>query len=88
MKILWLPSFLILAAVSAQAAETKPTAKRDASDDAKSQLVCVTEPVVGSHIKKRICMTQEEREQRRKADQEAMIKAKSTKGGAYGKSKD
>ena len=81
MKTLCLVPFLLLAAVSVQAADTKPAAKPEASGDAKSNMVCFAEPVVGSHLKKRICMTEEQRAQRMKENQQAMKKYTQGKSG-------
>lgn len=57
--------------VAASAAAEAPRSGAN-KPPAKERVVCFSEPVVGSHLKKRICMTESEREQRRKADQEAM----------------
>jgi len=63
---------LSFAAVSA-AADTSGVA---ASSEAKKEnrLVCFAEKTTGSQLRKRICMTREEQEQRRKEDQDAMNK--------------
>ena len=72
MKTSYLVPFLLLAAVSVQAAETKPAAKPEATSQAKKKLVCFTEAATGSHLRKRTCMTEAERDERQKKDREAM----------------
>lgn len=44
------------------------------------RIVCFTEPITGSHMRKRVCMTEEERERRRAEDQEALRKFKGGSG--------
>ncbi len=74
-------AIVLAGALMAQAAEpaskaeppvaaTTSSAKPPAA--AKPEKVCVTEPVMGSHFKKKICATPEEWERRRLADQAAM----------------
>lgn len=48
-----------------------------------SQLVCFTQPATGSHIKKRVCMTEKELAERKRQDQEAIARLKG--GPAAGK---
>ena len=79
MKTLWLVPFLLLAAVSVQAAEAKPAAKPQ--PDSKSNLVCFSEKVTGSNLRKRLCMTEQERELRRQQDQEALGDLKGSSAG-------
>ena len=81
MKTLWLVPFLLLATVSVQAADTKPAAKPESGGD-NSKLVCFIEPKTGSHIKKRVCMTEAERETRMKQDQDAMTKLRGSSTAA------
>lgn len=71
---------LVLGAVSAMAAESKP-AKPTAPTDAKNGRVCFSEPTVGSHLPKRVCMTEAERERRRQADQETMGRLQNSTSG-------
>jgi len=59
--------FLVLLAFTGPAAagssaDTKPSERR----------VCVTERTTGSHLGRRVCMTESEREERRLADKAAM----------------
>lgn len=73
---------LAAAAPSAKKPDTPPPA------DPREQVVCFTEPATGSHIRKRTCMTQAERERRRQADQEAMKKFGNRKTGKSAGSTD
>jgi len=70
--------------MAAQAEQAKAKPEKSGSGD---DIVCFAEARTGSHLKKRICMTQAERERRMKEDQEAMAKfkgsgASSAAGGA------
>ena len=56
---------LALAPACAAAKEAPPAAE-------KPQLVCTKERTTGSNLRKRVCMTQAQHEERRKHDQEAM----------------
>jgi len=60
-----IPALLALAAVSADAAA--PTAK---APQPKERLVCTQDAATGSHIKRRTCMTESERKERQRRDQE------------------
>jgi predicted secreted protein len=62
-----IPALLALAAVSADAAA--PTAKAKAPPP-KERLVCTQDATTGSHIKRRTCMTESERKERQRRDQE------------------
>ena len=67
------------AAVSAAAdpgTAVGPNVKND------ERLVCFAEKKTGSHLRKRICVTPEEMEQRRKADQEAMRNLRQSSRGS------
>jgi len=70
-----LAATLLAAAVPAHAAEPASAAPQSKSS---GRLVCFTEPVTGSHMRKRICMTEEERDRRRAEDQEALRKFKNS----------
>jgi predicted secreted protein len=61
-----IPALLALAAVSANAAA--PVAK--APPPKKERLVCTQDAATGSHIKRRTCMTESERKERQRRDQE------------------
>lgn len=55
------------------AATAAPTASnKSAEPGSPDELVCEYEEVIGSHFKKRVCMTRGEREQLRLQTQEAM----------------
>jgi hypothetical protein len=69
MKRFWMGTLLALALVPAYAA--------DATKTDKPRLVCTKERSTGSHLPKRICMTQAQHEERRKRDQEAMQRMRS-----------
>jgi len=62
-------------------ASAEPPAAPAPEAKSSGRLVCFTEPVTGSHMRKRICMTEEERERRRAEDQEALRKFKNSSGG-------
>jgi hypothetical protein len=64
------------AAAPAAGSEAAPAAAPSDEKAAKPkpEKVCVTEPQLGSHFKKRICATPEAWEARRLRDQEAMSK--------------
>lgn len=64
------------ALAAAEPAASPPKAEGEAR-------VCFSEARTGSNIKKRICMTEKEREARRQADQEAV---QGFKGGSAGRS--
>jgi hypothetical protein len=71
MKRHWIGALLALALAPALAAE-EPATKAD-----KPKLVCTKERSTGSHLPKRVCMTQAQHEERRKRDQEAMERMRS-----------
>lgn len=50
--------------------------------DAGDRRVCFLEARTGSNIKQRVCMTEAERDRRRKEDQEALSKLKHSSSGA------
>jgi len=62
----------LLCGGAAVAEQPKPADGSQPGTD--ERLVCFAEKTTGSHLRKRICMTPEEREQRRKEDQEAVNK--------------
>jgi hypothetical protein len=66
-----------LAALLPAQAEQQPASKAPAAKSS-GRLVCFTEPVTGSHMRKRVCMTEEERAQRRAEDQEAARRFKNS----------
>jgi hypothetical protein len=70
----WLLPLLTLAA--AQAWAGPPAAPKDAAGSENARTTCFVEATTGSHIKKRVCMTEAEYAARKKADQEAMMKMK------------
>lgn len=76
----WIVTVLLLVIGGASLANDLPS-KGKVEGDSGSQQVCFSEKVTGSHLRKRICMTKEEREQRRQQDQEAMNKMQSSKAG-------
>ena len=47
-----------------------PAAKAEAAKPEKPKLVCVTESVIGTHRKRRICYSQEELDKRQEHDQQ------------------
>lgn len=65
----------LLALVAAQAGAADK-AKPAGADDEKPRLVCFSERATGSHLRKRICMTEEQMAERRKRDQETMARMK------------
>lgn len=66
MKHYWIAGLLALAFTPAYPAEA-PAAKAD-----KPKLVCTKERSTGSHLPKRVCMTQAQHEERRRRDRDAM----------------
>lgn len=68
---------LLVCATSVSAGEPEPL-----TSDPGNRRVCFLEARTGSNIKQRICMTEAERERRRKEDQEAMSKLRSSSAGA------
>jgi hypothetical protein len=71
MKRFWMGVVLALALAPAYAESTE--AKAD-----KPRVVCTKERTTGSNLRKRTCMTQAQSEERRKRDQEAMERMRST----------
>jgi hypothetical protein len=69
MKRYWIGPLLALALAPAYA-DQEPKAD-------KPKLVCVKERTTGSHLPKRVCMTQEQQQERRKQDKEAMERLRS-----------
>ena len=82
-KTYWLLPAFALAALQAHAAPPAPKPAPVAGD--KPSLVCFIAPSTGSHIKKKVCMTEAEHAARKAADQDAMMKLKA--GGAAEKTK-
>lgn len=68
---------LLLSATIASAGEA-PRVMPDSGD----RRVCFVEARTGSNIKQRVCMTEAERERRRKEDQEALSRLKGSSAGA------
>ena len=68
-------------AAALPAGAEQPAAAPEANKPSSGRLVCFTEPVTGSHMRKRICMTEEERDRRRAEDQEALRKFKNSSSG-------
>lgn len=66
----WSSLIPLLVVAGAGAAESPPPEKP--ADG--SRLVCSIQTSAGSHIKKRVCVTEAQREARQKADQEALTK--------------
>lgn len=65
MKAYWLVPLLLFAAQAHAEGKSQEPA-------AKPKMVCYSDPATGSHIKKKICVTEAQDAARRKADQEAM----------------
>lgn len=57
-------------------------ASADAKADRKERLVCFAEKTTGSNLRKRICMTESEREKRRKEDKAALAETRRSTAGA------
>lgn len=75
-----LVSMTLAFTAASSAAETgAASAPKPAKDE---RLVCFAEKTTGSHLRKRICMTETEREARRKADQDAMRNVRRSTAGA------
>jgi hypothetical protein len=72
---LWTLPLLVLVALQARAESSG--GKQATPVDDSTRTVCFVQPTTGSHIKKRVCMTQAEYTARKKADQEAMMRLKS-----------
>lgn len=70
---------LAFTAASAAAESGAASAPKPGKDE---RLVCFAQKTTGSHLRKRICMTPEEQERRRKADQEAMNNTRRATSGA------
>lgn len=68
---------MLLVALNSAAGAAETPKKSPASD----RHVCANESATGSHIRKRVCVTREE-ERRRKEDQEAVRKLRSSSRGA------
>lgn len=66
----------------ATAAPAGDSAEADAKAERKDRLVCFAEKTTGSNLRKRICMTEAEREQRRKADKAALAETRRSTAGA------
>lgn len=73
-------SMILAFTAAASAAETGEAPSPKPGTD--ERLVCFAQKTTGSHLRKRICMTPEEQEQRRKADQEAMNNTRRATSGA------
>lgn len=80
---------ILAAALAAQGAETaKPAAQPEATaaaakpaeKPAEPKKICVTEAQMGSHMKKRICATQEEWDRRQERDAAEMAKMQERAG--------
>lgn len=69
-----------MAYAGVSAAATEPGAAAGPNAQKSERLVCFAEKTTGSHLRKRICLTPEEMEQRRKADQEAMRNLRQSSG--------
>ena len=92
-----LSSLIFMAALATQssgatesAAAPPPAAAPAASPPAKPQApkkVCVEEPQLGSHFKRRICATPEEWEKRRQRDAEALARPGSRETSYAGESR-
>ena len=63
-------------AVAHAGAAPGPARAPQAQPPSQPRLVCTSERVTGSHIRKRTCVTEEEAEERRKSDREAMERMK------------
>lgn len=70
-------------AFCAQAAEPKKTAAQPGHGAAspKSQRVCTNEAVTGSHLKRRVCATEEQREEQRQASQNSATRLNRSQSG-------
>lgn len=81
MKFVRIPllAIALIAPAALTAAEPAMTPAKPAEGEGR---VCFSEARTGSNIKKRICMTEKERDARRKADQEAV---QGFKGGSAGR---
>ena len=69
MKRISMAAILLVCAGLAQASATDKKAAADGK--APSKLVCFMEATTGSHLKKRVCMTEEERARKKEASQTA-----------------
>jgi len=80
---LLLPALLLALTASgpALAADKKRVHPTEARPD---DLICTYEKTTGSHLKKRVCATRSDREQRARADQDAMGNIKRGGGGSAG----
>lgn len=54
------------------AATAAPDPKTAPAQDSSAKVICTTEHTLGSHLPKRTCATREQRDERAKADQQAM----------------
>lgn len=80
MKISVIAGAVLALGVASVAQAAEPKAKEEKVSSG-SNVVCFAEKVTGSHLKKRICMTEAERERMRKEDQEAMGRMRSSSAG-------
>lgn len=66
---------VVLAAVAATGGNAMAAEAKSATGS-ESRMVCFSERQTGSNLRKKICMTEAERERRRKEDQEALANLK------------
>lgn len=79
MKGLFAVAVLLLASAGNAADAPPADAAKPASRD---RLECFAEKTTGSNLRKRICVTAEERERRRKEDQAALAESRRSTAGA------
>lgn len=82
MSLVFAAALMAAAADPGQAAQTSPTAAASATPTKaakadKNEMVCKREPVLGSRMKERVCMTQADWDQR-KADSRADVERSQT----------
>lgn len=68
MKILKISAMVLALGGAGTALAAEPVAEQGDG----SRVVCFSEPKTGSHMRKRVCMTEAERDKRRAEDKEAM----------------
>lgn len=71
MKRVLAATALMVCAGMTQAEAPASSEKTATGDKVPAKLVCFLEPTTGSHLKKRVCMTEEERARQREAAQTA-----------------
>jgi hypothetical protein len=87
-KVMLFAAAALTYAAAGTAAEPAKSAKSASASKGQSDRVCFAEKTTGSHLRRRICMTREEQERRRVADQQAVQRMRRSTGAGGVGSKD